>query len=98
MRFRSRFLINAIAMAACVATVAEAKDPRSLAQRLDGFPLAEMRAGSVPVRDAIDIDRQLRGFVYYALPPAALQGAFKDFLKTVEAARVDQQLGVNPSA
>jgi hypothetical protein len=88
----------AILCVVCVSALAEPKDPRSLAQKLEGFPVADIKAGKVALRDGVDIDRYIRGFVYYALPPASIQNAFKDFLKTAETARVDQQLGGNSSA
>jgi len=95
-------LCGAICLSAmCVLAQSPAKDTRTLAQKLDGFDLAGLKkftaAQRTDIRDALQIDNHALAFVYYALPPASVQSAFKDFLKTIESARVDQQVGANPS-
>jgi len=85
----------------CAAALAQSKDTRTLTQKLDGFDLTRLKQLTADqrreIRDEINVDQHILAFVYYALPPASVQSAFNDFLKTIESARVDQQLGANPS-
>ncbi len=81
----------------CAFAQAPTKDTRTLAQKLDGFDLNGLKKLGpnqlADVRPELQIDDHVLAFVYYALPPASIQSAFKDFLKTIESARNDQQMG-----
>ena len=84
--------------------LADSSDTRTNDQKLGGFDVA--RIGTLNhntdddkdrIADLLVPDQNAMAFLFYALPPKTVSGAFKDFLKTIEAARVDQQLGANPS-
>jgi hypothetical protein len=88
--------------AMCLSAAAQSRDTRTLAQKLEGFDLTALK-GRNPAdqRDILgdfDPDQHPLAFVYYALPPVSVQSAFKDFLKTIFSARLDQQVGANPSS
>ncbi|HTS60791.1 MAG TPA: hypothetical protein VMH28_02145 [Candidatus Acidoferrales bacterium] len=96
------FAAAALLAALCGHAPAQPKDTRTLAQKLEGFDVAKVKgiapAALPDILNEIDPDQHPLAFVYYALPPASVTSAFKDFLKTILSARVDQQVGANPSS
>lgn len=86
----------------CASAVAQQKDTRSVQEKLSGFDLQALRKANptdkAAIRDGIDVDQHLLAFVYYAMPPTSVKTAFDEFLKPIEAARVDQQLQGSSSA
>ena len=86
----------------CAVSVAQQKDTRTPEEKLSGFHLDQLRNinpnDKSAIRDQINIDDHILAFVYYALPPTSAKTAFNEFLKSIEPARVDQQLGTNPSS
>ena len=97
---RNRFLKATSVMMLAGGLVSAQRDDRTPADRMSGLNLSALAPGRDPadIAEAVDVlDNYTLGFLYYALPPESVKSTFKDFLKSVEAARVDQQLGANPS-
>ena len=99
---RAWVAILSICTLACAQTpapnpAAPPPDTRTLAQRLAGFDIKTLKTlqpgDQKGIALAIDPQKHFRAFLLYQLPPQGINSAFADFLKTVESARVDQQLG-----
>lgn len=75
-------------------------DPRSLAERLAFFPLATVDGITDPAQRAAARDNlaavdgaQAYAFLHYALPPSTIVNSFREFARTAQRTRVDQQIG-----
>jgi hypothetical protein len=102
MLLKSSLRIVALMAVSCITVLAQQKDTRSLDERLSGFNLDSLRKtksdDKAAIRAQINIDQHVLAFVYYALPPASVKDAFKNFLKSIAASRVDQQVGSTSAA
>jgi hypothetical protein len=91
------FKIVVLITASCTLVHAQQKDIRTLDEKLSGFDLGSLKKtksdDKVAIRGQINIDQHVLAFVYYALPPVSVKNAFYSFLKPINAARVDQQVG-----
>lgn len=102
MLLKSGLRISVLIAISWTLVLAQQKDTRTLDEKLSGFNLDSLKKtksdDKISIRNQINIDQHVLAFVYYALPPASVKDAFKNFLKPIEASRVDQQLGSSSSA